>query len=198
MVNPSIARESLAPAHGEARGTLHKNQLRSTLLAQRKALSDDAKAAAEARLAARLLQWCQAQQVSSLAVYQPIRREPDLHVAYNALAARGVHLSLPVVIGADLPLQFRAWRPGDALEKDGMGTLVPAPGAAVVVPQALLIPCLGFNDGHYRLGYGGGFYDRTLAASPRPLTAGVCYGFGRVQFEAQAHDVPLDLILTDA
>ena len=115
----------------------------------------------------------------------------------RALAARGVHLCLPVVVDKDSALEFRAWRPGDPLEKDGMGTLVPPAGTTVVQPQALLIPCLGVNAAGCRLGYGGGFYDRTLAASPRPLAVGVCHGFGRVEFEAQAHDIALDSVIFD-
>ncbi len=174
-----------------------KNLLRSTLLARRKALSSDDKAQADARLVQRLLDWCSAHTITSLGVYQPIRREPDLLAAYNALVALGVYLSLPVVIGREAPLEFRAWKPGDVLEKEALGTLVPPAGTAVVQPQALLIPCVGFNAEGFRLGYGGGYYDRTLAASPRPLAVGVCYGFGRVDFDGQPHDVPLDQVLTD-
>ena len=197
MMNPSIARDPLAPESGQDAIAQQKNLLRHTLLARRKALSSQDKASADARLGQRLLDWCAAQAITSLGVYQPIRREPDLFAAYNALVALGVHLSLPVVVGREAPLEFRAWKPGDILEKETLGTLVPPAGTAVVKPQALLVPCVGFNAGRYRLGYGGGYYDRTLAASPRPLAVGVCYGFGRVEFEGQPHDMPLDQVLTD-
>lgn len=196
-MNPSIARDTPPPQTQEEATALHKQRLRAELLARRKALTEEDKAAADALIGQRVLHWCAAQAIHSLAVYQPIRREPDLSAAYNALAARGVHLCLPVVVDKQAALEFRAWQPGDMLEKDGMGTLVPPPGTAVVRPQALLIPCVGFNEKNYRLGYGGGFYDRTLAGKSPPLAVGVCYHFGRADFAAQAHDMPLDALLTD-
>lgn len=196
-MNPSIARDAPAPETEQALAVLHKNALRADLLGRRKALGDTDKLHAEQRIGQRVVDWCVGSAITSLAVYQPIRREPDLADAYNALAAHGVDLCLPVVVGREMPLEFRRWRPGDALEKDAMGTRVPPAGTAVVQPQALLIPCVGFNEAGFRLGYGGGFYDRTLAGPVRPLAVGVCYGFGLVVFEPQAHDVPLDAILTD-
>ncbi|WP_284077116.1 5-formyltetrahydrofolate cyclo-ligase [Herbaspirillum aquaticum] len=194
-MNPSIARDTSTPPSEQETAALHKQRLRTELLARRKALGEQDKIAADAIIGQRVLDWCATHAIHSLAVYQPIRREPDLSAAYNALAARGVHLCLPVVVDNDAALEFRAWQPGDPLQKDGMGTLVPPAGTTVVRPQALLIPCLGVNTAGYRLGYGGGFYDRTLAASPRPLAVGVCHSFGRVEFEAQAHDIPLDSII---
>ncbi|EIJ45353.1 5-formyltetrahydrofolate cyclo-ligase [Herbaspirillum sp. GW103] len=196
-MNPSIARDTPPPQTQEEAAALHKQRLRAELLARRKALTEEDKAAADALIGQRVLHWCAAQAIHSLAVYQPIRREPDLSAAYNALAARGVHLCLPVVVDKQAALEFRAWHPGDALEKDALGTLVPPAGTAVVRPQALLIPCLGANAAGFRLGYGGGFYDRTLAATPRPLAVGVCHGFGRVEFEAQPHDIALDSVIFD-
>lgn len=197
MTSPSIARGTSQPAPGNSGQNRAKQTLRDTLLAQRRAMSDAARTEADALLAARVLAWCDAHGVSSLGVYHPIRREPDLLVAYNALSARGVHLALPVVLAADAPLVFRRWQPGDALHKDALGTLVPDSTAAQVQPQALLVPCLGFTASRLRLGYGGGFYDRTLAATPRPLAVGVCHGFGLVDFAGEAHDIALDLVLTD-
>ncbi|UWE15966.1 5-formyltetrahydrofolate cyclo-ligase [Herbaspirillum huttiense] len=196
-MNPSIARDTPPPPMEQEAAALHKQRLRAELLARRKALLDEDKIAADAIIGQRVLDWCAKYAIHSLAVYQPIRREPDLSAAYNALAARGVHLCLPVVVDKDSALEFRAWQPGDPLEKDGMGTLVPPAGTTIVQPQALLIPCLGVNAAGCRLGYGGGFYDRTLAASPRPLAVGVCHGFGRVEFEAQAHDIALDSVIFD-
>ncbi|RAM63487.1 5-formyltetrahydrofolate cyclo-ligase [Herbaspirillum rubrisubalbicans] len=197
-MNPSIARDTLAPDTETTRAAHHKTLLRKTLLARRKAMPAEDQARAAALIGQRVLHWCAHQAIASLAVYQAIRGEPDLSAAYNALAAQGVHLCLPVVVGKEAPLEFRAWQPGDVLEKDALGTLVPPAGAPVVQPQALLIPCLGFNAAGFRLGYGGGFYDRTLAVNPRPLAVGVCHGFGLVEFEAQMHDIALDCILTDA
>ncbi len=174
-----------------------KSTLRTRLLAARKAMTPAAKAAAEAAICARLLAWLQTRQVSSIGVYHPIRQEPDLHPAYNALSTQGVHLSLPIIRGKEQPLEFVRWTPGETLVKDAMGTSVPVHGE-IVQPQALLIPCLGFNAARLRLGYGGGFYDRTLAQMPHPLAIGIAYADAQVDFKGQAHDIALDLIITDA
>ncbi|AKZ65118.1 5-formyltetrahydrofolate cyclo-ligase [Herbaspirillum hiltneri N3] len=200
-----MARDS---AHTDAAGTTlttlpataaasEKSVLRAHLLAARKAMTPAAKAAAEAAICSRLLDWLQENPVASLGVYHPIRQEPDLYPAYNALAAQGVHLSLPIIRGKDAPLEFVRWTPGETLVKDAMGTSVPLHGETVR-PQALLIPCLGFNAERLRLGYGGGFYDRTLAQDPRPLAIGVAYAEALAEFAGQPHDIALDLILTDA
>jgi 5-formyltetrahydrofolate cyclo-ligase len=193
MTTPSIARD---PSPTLPQSTA-KSALRIELLALRNTLDDTARTRANEAIAARVLAWCAAAGVTSLGVYHPIRREPDLRSAYNALTAQGVHLSLPVVTDSNAPLTFRRWVPGDALEKDALGTLTPAATAEVVRPQALLVPCLGFTAQRYRLGYGGGFYDRTLAGSPRPLAVGVCHAAALVEFAGQAHDIALDLVLTD-
>ncbi|WP_050476368.1 5-formyltetrahydrofolate cyclo-ligase [Herbaspirillum rhizosphaerae] len=174
-----------------------KSALRTRLLAARKAMTPAARAAAEASICTRLLAWLQTQQITSIGVYHPIRQEPDLHPVYNALSVQGVHLSLPIIRGKELPLEFVRWTPGEMLVKDAMGTSVPAQGA-IVQPQALLIPCLGFNAAKLRLGYGGGFYDRTLAQTPRPLAIGIAYADALVEFDGQAHDIALDLIIADA
>jgi 5,10-methenyltetrahydrofolate synthetase len=67
----------------------------------------------------------------------------------------------------------------------------------VVRPPALLVPCLGFSEQGYRLGYGGGFYDRTLAPAPRPATLGIAYACQQVAFAADEHDLPLDAVITE-
>ena len=78
-----------------------------------------------------------------------------------------------------------------------MGIAVPAPPRTVVQPQALLVPCVGFNADRIRLGYGGGFYDRTLENMPRPLTIGIGYACAQADFDAAPHDVALDMIVTE-
>jgi 5-formyltetrahydrofolate cyclo-ligase len=162
-----------------------KSFLRQQLLAARRQLSTVQKVAAETMLCQRLQSWLQAHPVSSLGVYHPIRLEPDLQPLYNALSTAGV----------DQALDFVRWTPGEPLVKDAMGTSVPA-SAIAAQPQALLIPCLGFNAARIRLGYGGGFYDRTLAQQPRPLAIGVAYTDALREFNGEAHDIPLDLIIT--
>jgi len=124
--------------------------------------------------------------------------EPDLRAAFAQLAARGVKLALPVVTAPAAPLAFAAWAPGDALVKDALGVSVPASLDLVPCPQALLIPCVGFNAARFRLGYGGGYYDRTLAVVPRPLTVGIAYACLAASFDAAPHDIALDTILTES
>ncbi|WP_432240013.1 5-formyltetrahydrofolate cyclo-ligase [Herbaspirillum robiniae] len=197
MTNPRIARDTPQQEQEQRPATRLKNALRADLLARRKALDTKGKAVSDELIGRRLLEWCAAHAIASLGVYHPIRNEPDLLVAYNALSSLGVHLSLPVVVGKDAALEFRRWRPGDALVKDALGVMVPPPDAPVVQPQALLVPCVGYSASGLRLGYGGGFYDRTLGGAIRPLAVGVCYAFGLTEFDGEAHDAPLDLVLTD-
>jgi len=107
-------------------------------------------------------------------------------------------IGLPVVDKVHKTLTFHAWYPGCPMEEDAYG--IPKPKATeVVVPTLLFVPCVGYAAGGYRLGYGGGFYDRTLATlSPKPFTVGLGYTQGYLDdFEPEPHDVPLDAILND-
>ena len=93
---------------------------------------------------------------------------------------------------------FHAWYPGCPMEEDAYG--IPKPkDTEVVVPTLLFAPCVGYGPGGYRLGYGGGFYDRMMSAlSPKPVTVGLGFGGGFIEdFEPEAHDVPLDAILNN-
>jgi 5-formyltetrahydrofolate cyclo-ligase len=172
-----------------------KSVLRAQLLQSRRNMSAAHKATAENVICQRLLDWLQRHPVTRLGVYHPIRQEPDLHSLYNVLSAQGVHLSLPIIRGQALPLDFVRWLPGETLVKDALGTSVP-PAGMPEQPQALLIPCLGFNRDKIRLGYGGGYYDRTLARAPRPLAIGIAYAEAQAEFAGEAHDIALDLIIT--
>ncbi|TFW09777.1 5-formyltetrahydrofolate cyclo-ligase [Oxalobacteraceae bacterium OM1] len=173
-----------------------KAELRRQLLAHRQSISAEVRREWDIAIGRRVLAWWNANPVAVLGVYWPIRSEPDLRPFYDGLAARGARLALPLVAQVDAPLQFHAWQPGDTLIKDSYGVMVPADGA-VVHPDALLIPCVGFNAGNIRLGYGGGFYDRTLASAARPLAVGVAYALARRDFPGDAHDVALDAIITE-
>jgi 5-formyltetrahydrofolate cyclo-ligase len=174
-----------------------KTVLRRALLERRASLSPDVRRQWDAAIAAHLLAWFKAHPVNALGVYWPIRGEPDLRPLYAELATLGICLALPIVDAPDTPLRFVAWTPGDAMVKDAMSVSVPADTSKTVQPEALLIPCLGFNGQNVRLGYGGGFYDRTLAATPRPVTVGIAYSCMLAQFDGAPHDVPLDRIATE-
>lgn len=177
---------------------LDKAALRRSMMAARKAVTPEQRCQWDAVLGEKLLAWWRAYPVASFGVYWPMQQEPDLRSAYDELHRLGVQLALPVVAAKDAALEFALWSPGDTLVKDAMGVSIPATQHRVACPEALLIPCLGYNDENFRLGYGGGFYDRTLAVTPRPLAIGIAYSFSKVHFEAAPHDVGLDHILTEA
>ncbi|WP_246671306.1 5-formyltetrahydrofolate cyclo-ligase [Mesorhizobium sp. 8] len=105
---------------------------------------------------------------------------------------------LPVVIQKGWPLEYRIWSPGDPLEHGAANILSPARGPAVR-PDIVIAPVVGFDTAHYRLGYGGGFFDRTLATMPRkPVVIGVGYREAEMAtIHPQPHDIPMDVVLTD-
>jgi 5,10-methenyltetrahydrofolate synthetase len=134
-----------------------------------------------------------------IAVYWPIRGEPDLKSWFDELPARGAELALPVIEGRDRPLSFHAWRPGDALVRGPLNIPVPERGR-VVRPDVMLSPLVGYDRERHRLGNGGGYYDRTLAGFDRkPLTIGV--GYRRCAIRSiypQPFDVPMDIVVTES
>lgn len=179
---------------------VQKAELRKHLLTARRALDPATRAAWDRAIGDHVIDWWKATQPAALGVYWPLRDEPDLHPAYAELARLGARLLLPVVVQKDEALEFAEWRIGEEMVKDKMGVAVPADfRLQAAYPPALLVPCLGFNPQGYRLGYGGGFYDRTLARhTPRPRTVGIAYSSLQVVFAEDAHDVALDCILTEA
>src|SRR5262245_5093267 len=130
--------------------------------------------------------------------YWPFKGEIDLRHLVRDLLAVGAEAALPVVVRKREPLEFWAWRPRMKLARGIWNIPVPA-DRSPVQPAALLVPLLGFDAAGYRLGYGGGYYDRTLAAmTPRPLIIGVGYEIGRLTtIYPQPHDIPLDAIVTE-
>lgn len=174
-----------------------KAELRQQLIAARRALAPDVKAEADARIIAKLLSWLQTNHIRVLGAYLAIAGEPDMSSLYGVLPAHGIKVAMPVVLAREQPLVFVEWRPGDALAKDASGTLAPIMRDLYLQPDAVLAPCIGYTDQNLRLGFGGGYFDRTLAQDPRPRAVGIAYAFAKVSFEAEAHDIPLDIILTD-
>ena len=174
-----------------------KAALRKALRTARGALDPAIKVQWDAHIGAQVIAWWRLRQIDTLGVYWPLAGEPDLRAAYAELAQAGVRLALPVVMERNAPLTFTEWTPGEPMIADEMGVAVPAQLRFIERPPALLIPCLGFNADGYRLGYGGGYYDRTLEAAPRPYTLGIAYSNQRAVFSHAAHDVPLDVIVTE-
>jgi 5-formyltetrahydrofolate cyclo-ligase len=136
-----------------------------------------------------------------VAGYWPGRSEIDIRPLLVHLAEAGHEIALPVVTERGSPLLFRRWRPGDALERKSFGLFEPPPSAAEAVPQLLLVPFLAVDAMGYRIGYGAGYYDRTLAklrAMGPVLALGVGYEAQRVErLPHDGHDEPLDRLVTE-
>ena len=175
-----------------------KAVLRKQLQAERMALLDRHQRAAH--LQEVLQVWLIGRPEKTIGAYWPIKGEFDaLPVLYRwSDGHEDRRIGLPVIDRDTKQLRFHVWYPGCPMEEDAYG--IPKPkGTQEFEPEMLLVPCVGFGPGGYRLGYGGGFYDRTLAAlTPRPYTVGVGYAHGLVPWlEPEPHDVPLDTILTE-
>jgi 5-formyltetrahydrofolate cyclo-ligase len=138
----------------------------------------------------------------TLAFCWPFKNEYDPRFLAHRLRERGALTALPVVVAPRQPLIFRLWKPGDELAKGVYDIPYPATGDPVV-PDAALVPMNGFDEGGYRLGYGGGFFDRTLASlrtgeAKRPVAIGVTYELARMPtIHPQSYDIPMDYVVTE-
>ena len=150
--------------------------------------------------------WLVGRTDTMIGAYWPIKGEFDPLPALHRWKEDGElleesqrrRIGLPVVDREKKTLQFHAWYPGCPMEEDAYN--IPKPkDTEVIVPTLLFVPCVGYGAGGYRLGYGGGFYDRTLAAlEPKPFTVGLGFAQGFLpDLEPEAHDVPLDAILNE-
>jgi 5-formyltetrahydrofolate cyclo-ligase len=170
--------------------------LRRAALAARAALRTPG--AAEA-LAEVVLRECPPPPGALVAGFWPMGDEIDIRPLLRRLEAAGHGLALPVTPPRGQPLLFRRWRFGDPLVPGVFGTSVPPEEAEAVAPEALLVPLLAFDAAGLRLGYGGGYYDRTLAVLPGVWALGVAFAGQQVaKVPAGAHDVPLHGIATEA
>jgi 5,10-methenyltetrahydrofolate synthetase len=133
-----------------------------------------------------------------LAFCWPYKGEYDARFLARTLRERGAVTALPVVVAPRTPLVFREWHPGVELASGVLGIPYPV-GSRELVPDAVIVPLVGFDDGGYRLGYGGGYFDRTLAALARkPVVIGVAYEGAHLDtIHPQPHDVPMDWIVTE-
>ena len=131
--------------------------------------------------------------------YWPFRGEVDVLPLLDEVRRRGGEIALPVVVGRGRPLEFRRWQPGDPMHHGVYNIPYPAREDRVE-PDLLVVALLGFDPACYRLGYGGGYYDRTLVAAARkPFTIGIGFELGRLAtIHPQPYDVRLDRIVTEA
>ena len=133
----------------------------------------------------------------TIGFYWPMKGEFDGRIAVKRWRDRGSRAALPVVVQKASPMEFREWWPG--VETSPGVFNLPVPHSPTVVPDAVLMPPVGFDEQGYRLGYGGGYFDRTLAAlSPQPLKIGVAREIGRIAtIHPQPHDIPMDFVVTE-
>ncbi|MBN3758447.1 5-formyltetrahydrofolate cyclo-ligase [Paraburkholderia sp. Tr-20389] len=192
-MNSSIACNPAAKSKKELRATL----LEARLHAAREAANNDA-------LSRRVLDVLTVHAPASVGLYWPLSGEFDIRDAIAVwLSGDGSRrAALPVITGRDKPLEFHVWTPDMPMQVGAHRIHEPTSGE-VIVPDLLFVPCVGFDADRYRLGYGGGYYDRTLAAFRNaggtvPVTVGVAYEACRTDSLArEAHDIPLDVVITD-
>ncbi|MFI5031360.1 MAG: 5-formyltetrahydrofolate cyclo-ligase [Reyranellales bacterium] len=178
-----------------------KRILRGAMLAWRGGLSEEERHAASMGL---VEMWRYEQPVEPPAIvsgFWPMAEELDIRPLMIELINQGCQIALPVVVAKKQPLVFRAWRPGDPLEAGAFGTLQPTARRAVVEPEVLIVPLLAVDEEGWRLGYGGGFYDRTLEAlRARKRVVAIGVGFNEQVVPEVPHDLNdqrLDWLLTD-
>ncbi|MFN3259946.1 MAG: 5-formyltetrahydrofolate cyclo-ligase [Pikeienuella sp.] len=178
--------------------TEEKAALRTALFARRKAVHGDA--ARDAAANARLLAMIGEAEGRIVSGFRPIRTEIDPTEAMTTLHEAGARLCVPVIEAKGAPLRFREWAPGAAMERGEFGAEVPASGAWLE-PEILVVPLLGWDRAGRRLGYGGGFYDRTLArlrAKGPAQAIGFAYAAQEVSaVPAGPEDERLDAIATE-
>lgn len=135
----------------------------------------------------------------TIAYYIAFRAEPDLGPLLDDWRAAGAETALPVVLGRGMALEFRLWWPGAPVVKGAFSLPMPD-GTPLVVPQVVLMPPVGFDEQGYRLGYGGGYFDRTLAVmTPPPLKIGVAFEVAHIAtIRPQSYDIAMDYIVSEA
>jgi 5-formyltetrahydrofolate cyclo-ligase len=172
---------------------------RAALVERRLAMSAADRTASSEAITATLLQALSSRSGGLIGIYWPFKGEYDPRPLATSMLARGTRFALPVVLEKARPVIFRAWWPGIAMTSGIWNIPIPDAGEPVA-PDVLLVPLLGFDKHNYRLGYGGGYYDRTLASIPdRPRTIGVGYENAQIAtIFPQPHDIPMDVIVTEA
>ncbi|MEO3428872.1 5-formyltetrahydrofolate cyclo-ligase [Pelagibius sp. CAU 1746] len=196
------ADSAISPLQEEKRALRKAAKAARTLAAQReRAAKGDAAGVLRDHFLARFLPGKTLAEEIVVSGYWPMGDEIDPRPLMAALDAFGCRLALPAIRAAGQPLDFRAWRPGDALQPAGFGTQEPPATAEALRPGLLLVPLLAFDGAGYRLGYGGGFYDRSLALLRKAgdiLAVGLAYADQQVPaVPREATDQPLDLVVTE-
>jgi 5-formyltetrahydrofolate cyclo-ligase len=179
-----------------------KAELRAELLARRQAIPAEAAQRAAHTIAQRLLWELTLPARATVAGYWPLAAELDPRPALQSLAATGHPLALPRMTGPAAPLAFHAWTFGEPLIRGGFAVMQPDPARPRVLPEVVLVPLLAFDGRCHRLGYGKGYYDRTLrslrAAGGARLAIGVAFALQELpEVPAASFDEPLDAVVTE-
>jgi 5-formyltetrahydrofolate cyclo-ligase len=178
-----------------------KALLRRDALARRGKIEPAARAAFSRRLADEGLRLARVWRPRSVSVFYPLRDEPDTLLLLTALAAEGFATALPVVVGRGSALIFRLWRPGEPTRTGAMSIREPVEDAPIVEPDLLFVPLACFDRRGHRIGYGAGYYDRTLThlRAMKPVHAiGVAYGICEIAaVPYETHDQTLDALVTE-
>ncbi|MBX3616774.1 5-formyltetrahydrofolate cyclo-ligase [Nitrosomonas sp.] len=176
-----------------------KKQQRKQLIATREAVAEHLRRQWSAAISAFLKQGLAQPQQMTIGIYWPFRGEYDFRPIAEYFLQRGATLALPEVVEKFQPLRFREWLPDMSMINGAYG--IPAPDNTPIVRlDAIIVPMVGFDPQGYRLGYGSGYYDRTLATyEHQPLTIGIAFELQRLpDIYPQAHDISMHYIVTEA
>jgi 5-formyltetrahydrofolate cyclo-ligase len=178
-----------------------KAALRRAALVRRGTVELGARAAFSRRLAEEGLRLARLWRPRIVSAFHPLHDEPDTLLLLTALAGEGYATALPGVVGRGSPLAFRLWRPGDPTRGGAMSIREPLEAASVVDPDLLFVPLACFDRRGHRIGYGAGYYDRTLAGlrALKPVhAAGIAFGVCEVAaVPYETHDQSVDAVVTE-
>lgn len=196
-LDPGMKMENNEPVREKVTGW--RKQQRDRLVTVRDSLEDAEHKSMSDAIVAQLQQSGWLDNRSSIAFFWPMTGEIDLRPLMTSLVKQGITAALPVITKRNQALEFWQWIPGEALNEDGLWG-IPVPSVRRVInPEVLLVPMLGFDDQGHRLGFGGGYYDRSIAQMvPRPVCIGVCGEYGHMHsIYPQAHDMPMHAIASE-
>jgi 5-formyltetrahydrofolate cyclo-ligase len=176
-----------------------RRERRAELIARRMAVPAATRRAWGAVIEQAIAELIASSKRQTIGFYWPFKAEFDPRPLVRRLISDGLRAALPAVIEKKAPMEFRLWTPESEME-DGIWNIPVPKRRDVVVPDLVLAPVVGFDAESYRLGYGGGYFDRTLAVlAPRPMAVGVGFELGRLAtVYPQAHDIPMNAVATEA
>jgi 5,10-methenyltetrahydrofolate synthetase len=204
--SPACAMHEQASEHGNADGAATwdsvnkwRKQQRKRLLGLREGFSDSQHQTKDLAIMNNLTNSGWLDGCLAIAFYWPMPGEIDLRPLMTGLIEQGATAALPVVTKRNQPLEFWRWTPGERLSEDGLWGIPTPPIRRLVEVDLLLVPMLGFDDDGHRMGFGGGYYDRTIAVmNPAPVCIGVCYESGHMHsIFPQSHDMPMHAIASE-